>query len=69
MARTNDPAKTAVWQQRLSDFQPGSLTVAELYKSVPCSVTSYYQWQRNLCPNQQQTFRARRQPRPLTASS
>jgi len=48
MARSGDSHKTALWQQRLADFEAGSQSVAEFCNSVGCSIASFYQWRRKV---------------------
>lgn len=48
MARSRDPHKAALWQQRLADFEAGSQSVAEFCKAVGCSIASFYQWRRKV---------------------
>jgi len=48
MARSSDPEKVLVWQQRLARFQTAGLSVVRFCQQEGVSTAAFYQWRKRL---------------------
>jgi hypothetical protein len=48
MSRSSDPARVALWSERLLRLQQSGLTVAQFCKQESLNVCSLYQWKKKL---------------------
>ncbi|MFN6400773.1 MAG: IS66 family insertion sequence element accessory protein TnpA [Planctomycetota bacterium] len=69
MSRLSSPSTAELWAERIAQCERSNLTVAQFCKSIGCSVTSFYQWNRKLAASPKQSSLLRVQTSEPTKDS